>query len=568
MRRRIERRPCPAVRLPALHPVLARVYAARGIDDAAALDDALETLAHWNTLGGVEAAASLLADALADGRRILIVGDFDADGATSAALAVGVLRAFGAAHVDYLVPNRFEFGYGLTPEIVALAAERFTPDLLVTVDNGVSSHAGVAAAQARGMQVIVTDHHLPGRSLPAADAMVNPNLPDDAFPSKALAGVGVIFYLMMALRRELDARDWFERHSIAAPRLSDWLDLVALGTVADVVPLDRNNRVLVAQGLKRIRAGRCRPGITALLERAGRDPSTAGAAAIAFAIAPRLNAAGRIEDMSSGIACLLADDAVEAGRLAARLDELNLERRGIERQMHDEALAILERLHLGEPPVGVCLYEPDWHQGVVGIVAARVKEKLHRPVIAFARSAPGELKGSARSIPGFHIRDALDTVAARNPELLQRFGGHAMAAGLSLAEDDYAGFAAAFDAVARERLDAGTLEQVLLTDGELTADEMCLELAELVRDGGPWGQGFPEPTFDGVFDLVERRVVGERHLKLKVQPVGVKRAFDAIAFNTARDAGGDRARMVYRLDVNEWRGNRSVQLVVEHLEPV
>ena len=559
MRRRVERRPCPpGVALAGLHPVVARVYRARGIDDT------LERLLHWQALGNVERAAALLADAVVAGERILVVGDFDADGATSAALTVGVLRACGAPHVDYLVPNRFEYGYGLTPEIVALAATRFDPQWLVTVDNGVSSHAGVAAANARGMRVIVTDHHLPGATLPDAAAIVNPNLAGDAFPSKALAGVGVVFYLMLALRKELAAR------GRDAPRLADWLDLVALGTIADVVPLDRNNRILVAQGLKRIRAGRARPGIAALLRVAGRDPARVCASDIAFAVAPRLNAAGRLEDMSLGIECLLTDDDDQATRLAARLDALNVERRDIEKDMHDEARRILERTRVdaARAPVGVCLYEPAWHQGVIGIVAARVKEQLHRPVVAFARSGPGELKGSARSIPGFHVRDALDTLAARHPAVLSKFGGHAMAAGVSIMEADYPAFAAAFDAIARERLDATALEQVLVTDGELTPDELCLELADALRDGGPWGQGFPEPLFDGVFELLDCRTVGERHLKMKVQPPGERRRFDAIAFNTPADfPAGLRARLVYRLDVNEWRGNRTVQLIVEHLEP-
>ena len=564
--RRIERRACPPGEpFAGLHPVLARVYRARGVTDADALADALDRLLHWRELGGIARAATLLADAVERDERILVVGDFDADGATSAALAVGVLRACGARHVDFLVPNRFEYGYGLTPEIVALAAERHAPDLIMTVDNGVSSHAGVAAANARGIRVLVTDHHLPGVTLPDAAAIVNPNLDGDAFPSKALAGVGVVFYLMLALRGELASR------GREAPRLADWLDLVALGTVADVVPLDRNNRILVAQGLKRIRAGRMRPGIRALLSVAGRDASRVCAADIAFAVAPRLNAAGRLEDMTLGIECLLTDDQDRAHELAVRLDQLNVERRDIERDMHDEARRILERTKLADAPIGVCLYEPNWHQGVVGIVAARVKERLHRPVIAFARTAPGEIKGSARSIPGFHVRDALDTVAARHPALLQKFGGHAMAAGLSIAEQDFTPFAAAFDAVARERLAATDLEQVLVSDGELTPDELCLELADAVRDGGPWGQGFPEPLFDGAFELLECRTVGERHLKLRVQPPGLRRRFDAIAFNAAdgraEPAAGTLLRLAYRLDVNEWRGNRSVQLVVEHLEP-
>lgn len=562
--KRIERRRCDApLIVPALHPVLARVYGARGVRDADALDDALGALLHWQALGGIEQAAALLADAVRADRRIVVIGDFDADGATSAALAVGVLRAFGARHVDFLVPNRFEYGYGLTPEIVELARQRLAPDLIITVDNGVSSHAGVAAARAHGIRVIVTDHHLPGATLPDADAIVNPNLTGDPFPSKALAGVGVVFYLMLALRAALGD----------GPKLADWLDLVAVGTVADVVPLDRNNRILVAQGMKRIRAGRCRPGITALLRAAGKDPARACSSDIAFAVGPRLNAAGRLDDMSVGIACLLAADDAQAAALAAKLDALNVERRDIERQMHDDALRALDRLpqHPGERAPAVCLFDPSWHQGVIGIIASRVKDRLHRPVVAFARGGDGELKGSARSIAGFHVRDAFDTVAARHPQLLSKFGGHAMAAGLTLAEHDYEAFVAAFERVARERLDADALAEVLWTDGALGPDELCLDLAEALRDGGPWGQGFPEPCFDGVFEVVDRRTVGERHLKMRVQPPGERRAFDAIAFNTPADllgrGGVPRARLVYRLDVNEWRGDRRVQLVVEHLEP-
>ncbi len=559
---RIERRTVgDASALPAaIHPVLRRVYAARGVTTADALDDSLASLAHWDRLGGIEAAADRLAAAIERQDRVVVVGDFDADGATACALACSVLHAAGARTVEPLVPNRFEYGYGLTPEIVALAHERHAPGLIVTVDNGISSHAGIAAARARGVAVIVTDHHLPGVTLPDADAIVNPNLPGDAFPSKSLAGVGVVFYLMLALR------DRFA--GAASLRLADWLDLVAVGTVADVVTLDTNNRILVAQGLKRIRAGRCRPGLTALLRQAGRDPAEATATDIAFAVAPRLNAAGRLEDMSLGIACLLTDDAAAAAEMAARLDSINRERREIEHGMHEEALKALARLDPGErDPVGVCLFDPGWHEGVIGILAGRVKERLHRPVVAFARTAGGGLKGSARSIPGFHIRDALDTIAARHPDLLHKFGGHAMAAGLSLAEPDLEAFRTAFDAVARERIPPVGLARVLMTDGELGADEIGLDLATLLREAGPWGQGFPEPMFDGTFEVVERRIVGERHLKMRVRPVDSRHTFDAIHFrppDAMLESRAQRVRLVYKLDVNEWRGKRSVQLVVEH----
>src|SRR5690606_14779814 len=533
-----------------VHPALAKIYLSRGIGSEEHLVNELVRLSAPNSFKGLRAAAGLIADSIEREEHILIVGDFDADGATSCALSVLALRAMGAAHVDFLVPNRCEHGYGLTPESVAVAAQR-TPDLIITVDNGISSIEGVDAANSAGIRVLITDHHLPGSALPKAAAIVNPNQPQCEFPSKCLAGVGVIFYVLSALRSELRERGWFEKQNRSAPNLADFLDLVALGTVADVVPLDRNNRILVAQGLKRIRAGRARPGIRALLAVAGRDATRATASDIAFAIAPRLNAAGRLEDMTLGIECLLTDDEDRARALAQRLDQLNAERRDIEREMHDEARRILERTRLANAPVGVCLYEPSWHQGVIGIVAARVKEQLHRPVVAFARTGDGELKGSARSIPGFHVRDALDTVAARHPDVLKQFGGHAMAAGVSIAERDYAAFAEAFDAVARERLDVDALEQVLVTDGELTPDELCLDLADALRDGGPWGQGFPEPSFDGMFELVECRTVGERHLKLRVQPPGIRRQFDAIAFNTPADyPAGSRARLVYRLDVN------------------
>jgi single-stranded-DNA-specific exonuclease len=551
------------------HPVLRRVFAARHVRSEQDLDTALEGLHRPDGLLGIDAAVSLLVTALEQRERILVVGDFDADGATSSALMVSALRAFGAAAVDYLVPNRFEYGYGLTPEIVAVAAQR-SPQLIVTVDNGISSHEGVAAARKLGIAVLVTDHHLPGNTLPDAAAIVNPNQPGDSFPSKALAGVGVAFYLMMALRSRLDAAGWFEHQGLPRPNLAAFLDLVALGTVADLVPLDRNNRILVQQGLQRIRAGQCRPGIRALLEVAGRNISRVVASDFGFAAGPRLNAAGRLDDMSRGIECLLCDDPKQASELAQRLDELNRERREIEADMKQQALQAVEALHLREDslPHGLCLYDESWHQGVIGILASRIKERYHRPVIAFANAGDGQLKGSARSVPGLHIRDTLDAIAAAHPELLRKFGGHAMAAGLSLAEADLPAFSDAFETELQRRLDEESLHGVLESDGQLGEADFALEFSELLRNAGPWGQGFPEPLFDGLFTVLGQRVVGERHLKLSLQPVDTRRRLDAIAFNQAGQAPatGERLRAAYRLDSNEYRGLLGVQLVVEHME--
>ncbi len=567
MSRRVVRRALLAdpEALPAdLPPVLRRVYAARGIDRGEALDLGLGRLLPPAQMGGLERAVALLADAVTGDRAVTVIGDFDADGATSVALCLRGLRAMGLERIDYLVPNRFEFGYGLTPEIVAVAAER-SPDLLLTVDNGVGSVAGVEAARAAGMQVVVTDHHLPGPRLPAADAIVNPNLPDNPFPSKHLAGVGVAFYLLLGVRAELRARGWFGAGR-AEPNLAGLLDLVALGTVADVVPLDDNNRILVEQGLRRIRARQATPGVLALLEVGRRDPARTLAADLGFVAGPRLNAAGRLEDMSLGIECLLTDDADVARTIAERLDALNRERREIEAGMKAQALAELDALQLDqarELPTGVALYRPDWHQGVIGILAARVREAWHRPVVAFAHAGNGELKGSARSIPGFHIRDALDAVDKRHPGLIRKFGGHAMAAGLSLAEDAFEAFRDAFDAEAARQLEGDDLQQVLHTDGELTPAELTLATAHALRRGGPWGQGFPEPSFEGRFRVRSSRVVGGQHLKLTLDLGG--QAVDAIAFNQAERvvAPGDELALVYRLDVNEWRGVESLQLVVE-----
>lgn len=569
---RIELRPLPES-LPGLGdlpPLLARLYAARGVRSAAELDKGLARLIPYQQLAGIEAAVALLVEALERRQRVLIVGDFDADGATASSVGVLGLRMLGVAHVDYLVPNRFEYGYGLTPEIVAVALQR-RPDLLITVDNGISSVDGVAAAKAAGLKVLVTDHHLPGPELPAADAIVNPNQPGCPFPSKAMAGVGVIFYVLLALRARLREIGWFARQGMAEPNLAELLDLVALGSVADVVPLDANNRILVHQGLARIRAGRARPGLKALLEVAGKQAARVTSTDLGFILGPRLNAAGRLDDMSLGIECLLCDDEALARDMAMQLDQLNQDRKAIEQGMQREALAQLRDLPVEELPFGLCLFEPEWHQGVIGILASRLKERYHRPTIAFADAGNGELKGSARSIPGFHIRDALDAVAARHPGLITKFGGHAMAAGLSLPAANFGAFAAAFDAEVRRQLSDEDLTGRLLSDGQLSAEEFHLELARALRHAGPWGQHFPEPLFHGVFEVVQQRLVGERHLKMMVRTECGSRSLDAIAFNIDREQWPNPtvrwAELAYKLDVNEFRGQESVQLLVSHLAP-
>lgn len=550
--------------------VLRRVYAARGVNDALQLDNGVERLLSPDQLGGMTRALDLLEAAIVGEQRIVIVGDFDADGATSSALTLRALRSLGCEQVGYLVPNRFDYGYGLTPEIVAVAATQH-PDLLITVDNGISSLAGVAAAQALGIRVLVTDHHLPGQQLPSADAIVNPNLSGDPFPSKNLAGVGVAFYVMLALRARLRDKGWFSARGIEEPNLANLLDLVALGTVADVVPLDHNNRILVEQGLRRIRAGQCVPGITALLTVGGRNPARTVASDLGFAAGPRLNAAGRLEDMSLGIECLLADDPQTAQHIARQLDQLNRERRDIETEMKAQALVTLEALNLEEGvlPTGLCAFDPDWHQGVIGILAARLKEKFHRPVIAFARASDEEIKGSARSVPGVNIRDCLEAVSTRHPGLIRKFGGHAMAAGLSLAERDYPVFQALFDAEISRHLGAAELHGIVHSDGRLDAAELKLELADQLRSAGPWGQSFPEPVFEGIFEVIHQRIVGERHLKLNLRADN-NAQFDAIAFNQEdlSDLTGLKVTLAYRLDANEFRGMRSLQLVIEHLERV
>lgn len=558
--------------LAALHPVLAQIYASRGVDAPEQLGRQLKELLPDAAMKGMAAAVTRLVQALEQGERMLVVGDFDCDGATSTALAVLALREFGAAQVDYLVPNRFEYGYGLSPEIVEVAATQ-APDLLITVDNGISSIEGVARAAELGIDVLVTDHHLPGETLPAACAIVNPNQPGCDFIAKSTCGVGVIFYVMIALRRALLDLDWFARRGLPQPNLASLLDLVALGTVADVVALERNNRTLVHQGLQRIRAGQARPGILALIEVAGRRRDKLAASDLGFALAPRLNAAGRLEDMSIGIECLLSADYDYALDLAHTLDDLNRERRGIEQEMQQQALQLLDTLELDASglPYGLCLYDESWHQGVIGILASRIKERVHRPVIAFAPGDGGDLKGSARSIPGFHIRDGLDAIAARYPGLIKKFGGHAMAAGLSLAAEQLEPFRQAFDDEVRRQLDAAQLTHRVLTDGALDGGQMTLELAELLREAGPWGHQFPEPLFDGRFRLLQQRIVGQRHLKLVLMEPQSGIAFDAIAFNidTRRwpDAQVNEVHAVYRLDINEFRGQRSLQLMIDQLLP-
>ncbi len=572
----IRRRPAaPAASdfAPQMHPVLRRVYAARGLCSAADLDLSLERLLPVGSLDGVDAAARLLTAHRAAGR-VLVIGDFDADGATSTALMVRSLRALNFAHVDFLVPNRFRFGYGLTPEIVALAATR-GPSLIVTVDNGVSSVAGVESARQLGIPVLVTDHHLPGAVLPRAEVIVNPNLADARFASAALAGVGVAFYVIAALAKSLGAVEF---------RVAELLDLVALGTVADVVPLDHNNRVLVSQGLRRIRAGRCVPGIRALLDAAGRRIEQITAADLGFAVAPRLNAAGRLTDMSVGIACLLADQPAEAARLASMLDKLNEERREIEQRMQLEAIDIAAGVRFddeGGEALGLCLFDESWHQGVVGLVAGRIKERWNRPVIAFARAEDGSLRGSARSISGVNIRDALDSIATRHPGLIDKFGGHAMAAGMSMSEANLAPFRIAFAAEIAARTDCESLQGVIHSDGALTAGELSLDTARVLRGAGPWGQGFPEPVFDGDFQIVDARIVGGRHLKMQLaasggtEPGDRRDSIDAIAFGYVGGAAehpqlrnGARVHLAYRLEINEYRGVERVQLNCQHLDPV
>ncbi|MDO9164401.1 MAG: single-stranded-DNA-specific exonuclease RecJ [Methylococcaceae bacterium] len=566
-------RPIPKkrIQLSDVSPLLERIFLARGVTSAAELDRTLAKLPSPWLLSGMDVMVGHLVTAIKTRQKISIVADFDADGATSCAVAVKGLQLLGAGQVNFVVPNRFEYGYGLTPEIVALVKQQ-NPDVLITVDNGISSIDGVKVAKDLGIKVLITDHHLPGSELPAADAIVNPNLPDDKFPSGALAGVGVMFYVLMALRSRLREQGWFEQKQISEPNLAQLLDYVALGTVADVVPLDSVNRVLVYQGLQRIRSGRGHPGLNALIEVSGRNPQTIVASDLGFALGPRLNAAGRMDDMALGIQCLLTDDPGLAKDIAVQLDELNNDRREVEGQMSREAMALLADMNvLNEQhlPAGVCLYDANWHQGVIGILASRIKDRVHRPVIAFAPAGKDEIKGSARSIPGVHIRDVLSDVAAAHPKLLSKFGGHAMAAGMSLKMHDYPAFALAFDEVVKLKLADVDLEQKIYSDGELTEAELSLEFAELLQNAATWGQEFPEPVFDGIFDVIQSRIVGQRHLKLVLRKPTGNLVIDAIAFYVDQPEnwlGLRQIRAAYRLDINEFRGNRSVQLMVQYLE--
>ena len=560
IRRKVDRE------LPGVSPLLNRLYVGRGIVDVEDLDNSLARLLPPDSFKGMASSVAVLREAVVKQQRILIIGDFDADGATSSALMVSCLKAMGAENVDYLVPDRFKFGYGLTPEIVEVALG-FSPDVIVTVDNGISSVEGVDAAVSNNIKVVITDHHLSGVTLPAADAILNPNQPGCEFPSKALAGVGVAFYLLSALRSSLREINWFRQEQ---PNLADFLDLVALGTIADVVPMDRNNRILVAEGIRRIRAGRARPGIYALISISGADYKRVTSRDLAFGVGPRINAAGRLENMSLGIECLLADQD-HALELAERLQQLNVERKSIEAEMKAQAQEHISQYHtLGQNEfgVGVCLFHPQWHQGVVGIVAARIKDQIHRPVIAFAKVSESELKGSARSIPGLHIRDALDTIAAKNPGLLVKFGGHAMAAGLSIEPGNFDRFHKLFDEEAKRRLSQEDLEQVVVSDGEI-GEELSLSLASMVIEAAPWGQGFPEPVFDGEFEVLDQRIVASRHLKLKLRPIDSANTIEAIAFNHDRLLERRQMRLAYRLDINRYRGRESLQLIVEcvDLEP-
>lgn len=550
-----------------VHPVLQRVYAHRGISTFADLARTPDKLLPFQTLKGVDSAVHLLLNALRDQRRLVIVGDFDADGATSTATLLSGFRMLGFLHVDFLVPNRFEYGYGLSPEIAQLAIAQGA-ELIVTVDNGISAIEGVAAAKAAGLQVIVTDHHLAGTQLPDADAIVNPNQPGCGFASKALAGVGVAFYLLLALRAAMREQGYFVNQT--EPNLATLLDLVALGTVADVVPLDSNNRLLVHLGLQRIRGGKVRPGIQALIDIAKRQAHKLTASDFGFALAPRLNAAGRLDDMSIGIGCLLANDLSKARQIAAELDSLNLERREIEQGMQTEALAFLSRLSFDGKalPKALCLYQADWHQGVIGILAGRVKELYHRPVIAFAQGDDNQLKGSARSVHGVHIRDLLDEISTRWPGLILKFGGHAMAAGLTIAADKLSLFEQAFTEIAEKSIADELLTSVIYSDGELSASDLSMELAEALQQAGPWGQAFPEPVFHGKFRLLQQRLLGEKHLKIVLQASDGK-LLDAIWFNCDYKAWPNPniqwVELAYQLDINEFRDQQNLQLMVKHM---
>ncbi|GAA5159716.1 single-stranded-DNA-specific exonuclease RecJ [Viridibacterium curvum] len=563
VQRRASQNAIHALQMAGQPPLLARLYAARGITSGAALNTELAALLPPEGLKSIAEGARMLADGIEAGTRMLIVADYDCDGATACAVGIRALRAMGAK-VDYLVPNRFEYGYGLTPAIVELAATS-KPELLITVDNGIASVEGVARAKELGIACLITDHHLPGDTLPLADVIINPNQPGCTFASKSLAGVGVMFYVAMALRAELRKRNWFARSGRAEPKLADLLDLVALGTVADVVPLDSNNRILVSQGIQRMRAGRMQAGLRALFSIASRDPARASTFDMGFALGPRLNAAGRLTDMSLGIECLITDDLQHAMKIAQQLDELNRERRSIESDMKDAALAALHFDKLGDAP-GIALYEPDWHQGVIGIVAGRIREHTHRPTIAFAPAdsdgSSGELKGSGRSIPALHMRDALDLISKRHPDLILKFGGHAMAAGLSIRTEHFERFARVFAETVGSLLTPADLQRCIESDGPLESAYLSLDTARML-ESVIWGQGFAPPVFDDVFVVESQRILKERHLKLRLNKGGA--SFEAIRFNCA-EVVPPRIRAAFRLSVNEYNGVSSIQLALEHFE--
>ena len=550
-------------------PLLKRIFQRRGIVSKFELSKELSCLLPYESMLNINLASQRLALAVENNQRILIIGDFDADGATSTALAVRVLRDFGVYHVDFLVPNRFEYGYGLTPEIVEVAKQK-QPHLIVTVDNGISSHAGVERANQLGIDVIITDHHLPGLMLPKAYTIVNPNQAEDQFSSKNLAGVGVIFYVMVALRNELNNRDWFLKNKLQHPNLAKYLDLVALGTIADLVKLDQNNRILVHQGLERIRKGATCPGILALLETAKRSPFKLSASELGFIIAPRLNAAGRLDDMSLGINCLLSNDSTTALTIAQELNRLNLERRSIEHQMQEEALTLVSHLDLkNQEQLGVCLFDETWHQGIIGLVASKIKDKIYRPTIAFAKAEESYLKGSARSIPGIHIRDILAIIDSKHPNLIDRFGGHAMAAGLSLAAKNYKFFNEILNLTLHQHSDLKLFTPKVETDGQLTCEELTLQTAELLKEQGPWGQGFSEPLFEGVFQVIHQKIVGEKYLKLKLKQDGY--IISAIVFNINQnqlDQTYKKIHCIYRLEINEYKGQKNLELIIESIVEV
>ncbi|WP_144391421.1 single-stranded-DNA-specific exonuclease RecJ [Pleionea sediminis] len=571
----IQRRAISSVseELSSFPPLLQRVYAARNIQQKNELESGLSNLLDYRMLSNIDAATDALIEMINSNARVVIVGDFDADGATSTALLMLALSAMGLKNLEYTVPNRFEYGYGLSEKIVDEVAKK-NPDWIITVDNGISNHQGVKRAKEKGIKVLITDHHLPGESLPEADVIINPNLPGDRFPSKALAGVGVAFYVLIALRAKLREQNYFSNNNLSEPNLAEWLDLVALGTVADVVPLDANNRRIVAQGLERIRAGRCRPGILLLLQAGKRKVNSLEASDLGFAVGPRLNAAGRLEDMSLGIECLLADTESAAAPMAFELDGLNQYRREIEQEMVEQAVRVVDKLgsaSSGSRPNAVCLFDEEWHQGVVGLVASRMKEKLNRPVIAFAEESEDTIKGSGRSVPGVHMRDVLANLATNHPQILSKFGGHAMAAGLSINRSDFAEFCELFEQEVNHWLGDEVIEDVLVTDGTLEDHEFSLETAIQLKNAGPWGQAFPEPSFDDEFEVINQRVVGEKHLKLVLRKKNSSIDVDAIFFfcpELLLIETLSTVEVVYRLSINEFRDETNLQLIVEQLRPI